>query len=50
MEKSNNNNHNETVYNIISNFIKQEIEKKSQRSSNWYEWRNRFFFNRSIGG
>ena len=28
MEKSNNNNHNETVYNIISNFIKQEIEKR----------------------
>ena len=27
MVKSNNNNHNETVY-IISNFIKQEIEKR----------------------
>ena len=32
MEKSNNyNNHNETVYNIISNFIKQEIEKREAR-------------------
>jgi len=28
MEKNNNNNHNEIVYNIISNFIKQEIEKR----------------------
>ena len=31
MEKSNNNNHNENIYSIILNFIKQETEKREDQ-------------------